>query len=205
MKDAFNILLDLTNSFVLAGGLGFITTYILSELGTIHFSDENKDEKKLSLILFSIIDIVVYLLLDEITSMNIYLNLLFTLIVVLLLSFTLFNWCFKLFLNILNFFRENENLGEIDIRPVRDIMLDTNKTTAAYLFDMNSDKLITFGVLGWISHYSSRGDFEMQIIPVENELLQKLDFDEAMALALNNDGTVYLNFDKKIKMVIIYT
>ena len=61
-------LTSLINQLVTSGGIGFINLFLLIRLDYINFSKENKEDKYLYLLFFSIVNYSIYLLIVEISK-----------------------------------------------------------------------------------------------------------------------------------------
>lgn len=202
------ILFELITMFVTSGGLGFINYFILCKKGTIDITVEDKEEKKFALIIFSIINVLLIMIIDEFIiwfswfgDIHVWITILITLIVSIFLSFTFFDCMIKLLYKIINNFRKKDNLGEVNEKTVIKNLLDVNSVLFVYLYDLETENLITYGCMGWINDRKDT-DFEIEITPTD--LIESLDFLKASEMAKKIDNaSVYINFDKKIKMVIM--
>lgn len=90
-------LTSLINQLVTSGGIGFINLFLLIRLDYINFSKENKEDKYLYLLFFSIVNYSIYLLIVEISkyfSLPIELHIPVAIFLVLILSiiFTFILW-----------------------------------------------------------------------------------------------------------------
>lgn len=198
--DTTKILTKMILSLALGGGFGYINYYILNNLRITNIGENDKDEKIFSLILFSILNIVLFNLANSLIH-NIYLNILATLIVTVILSFTVFKWIMKFLYFIINKSRKKSNLGESNNRSVRSLIFDSNKVLFVYLYGLENDKLLSYGCMGW-QNESKNKDYDFEIVPTD--LIKPETFDEAVLRAQKHvDASIYINIDKKIKMVVI--
>ncbi|GAA6320570.1 hypothetical protein [Thomasclavelia ramosa] len=193
------ILLETTISFILAGGLGYINYFILTASGVVNINRKDKDEKKFILILFSIINILLY----QIIKTYIY-NYIFAIFISLILSiifsFTLYKWTLSILYLFINKIRDKNGYGEINNKSVRTSLFNRNDVLFVYVYDLYDDKLLSHGCMGWQNEDNSEFDFE--IIPFEG--LEELSYKEAIKkVEKNDDMSIYINVDKKIKIVII--
>lgn len=206
--DFTGILFELLISFLLAGGFGYINYFILHKTGIINVSNDNKEEKLFSLILFSIINLAMFILfkgiLDNINIESwiiVFISLIITLGVTIFASFTLFKWIVNNLYIVINNNRKKIQLGEIDNKSVRTLIFDKNKVLFAYMYSLESGELLSYGCIGW-QHEKKDGDFEIEIVPTD--LLEELNYGEAIEMARKNvDASIYINVNKKIKIVVI--
>lgn len=191
-------LINLIISFILGWGLSYINYFILYNLCVINLNEKNKEEKIFNLILFSIINIIFYQILEMYIDNYIF-SIAITFIVSIVASFTLFKYFIQKIYNLLNIRRLKDNLGELSNKSVRNHIFNINKTLFIYIYDLQSN-LLSYGCMGWQDENSD--DFEFEVIPFPG--LDKLSFDEAINKANKNDGmSVYVNIDKNLKIVVI--
>ena len=194
-----DIILKIVVPFILSGGLGYINYIILSLLGTINVTKKNTEEKKVYLIFFSILNILIFYVLNR--HFNDYLiNFIFTIIITIVFSFTLYEFMFKWLFKLLNYCRKNKELGEIQNREIENILFDKNRVLFAYVYDLRTHELLCYGCLGYYN--INDGELNFEIIPFPN--LDEYKFDEAMnACNRNNGSSIYVNTSKNLKIVII--
>ena len=194
-----DIILKIVVPFILSGGLGYINYIILSLLGTINITKKNTEEKKVYLIFFSILNILIFYVLNR--HFNDYLiSFIFTIIITIVFSFTLYEFMFKWLFKLLNFCRKNKELGEIQNREIENILFDKNRVLFAYVYDLRTHELLCYGCLGYYN--INDGELNFEIIPFPN--LDEYKFDEAMnACNRNNGSSIYVNTSKNLKIVII--
>ena len=194
-----DIILKIVVPFILSGGLGYINYIILSLLGTINVTKKNTEEKKVYLIFFSILNILIFYVLNR--HFNDYLiNFIFTIIITIVFSFTLYEFMFKWLFKLLNYCRKNKELGEIQNREIENILFDKNRVLFAYIYDLRTHELLCYGCLGYYN--INDGELNFEIIPFPN--LDEYKFDEAMnACNRNNGSSIYVNTSKNLKIVII--
>lgn len=201
--DASELLVKLVVALALAGGFGYINYYILQNIGVINISKEDKDDKSFSLILFSVLNVLLFIMINSIFGKDVDLWILVsgTLILTIFLSFTMFKWMMKALFSIFNNTRKKEELGEISNSSVRTLIFDNNRVLFVYMYELDSDKLLAYGCMGWQNELKEY-DFEMEIIPTDKA--KRMGFTEAMEMAQKNDDvSLYVNVDKKIKIVVI--
>lgn len=201
--DASELLVKLVVALALAGGFGYINYYILQNIGVINISKEDKDDKSFSLILFSVLNVLLFIMINSIFGKDVDLWILVsgTLILTIFLSFTMFKWMMKALFSIFNNTRKKEELGEISNSSVRTLIFDNNRVLFVYMYELDSDKLLAYGCMGWQNELKEY-DFEMEIIPTDKA--KRMGFNEAMEMAQKNDDvSLYVNVDKKIKIVVI--
>lgn len=194
-----DIILKIVVPFILSGGLGYINYIILSLLGTINITKKNTEEKKVYLIFFSILNILIFYVLNR--HFNDYLiSFIFTIIITIVFSFTLYEFMFKWLFKLLNYCRKNKELGEIQNREIENILFDKNRVLFAYVYDLRTHELLCYGCLGYYNINDKELNFE--IIPFPD--LDEYKFDEAMnACNRNNGSSIYVNTSKNLKIVII--
>ena len=194
-----DIILKIVVPFILSGGLGYINYIILSLLGTINVTKKNTEEKKVYLIFFSILNILIFYVLNR--HFNDYLiNFIFTIIITIVFSFTLYEFMFKWLFKLLNYCRKNKELGEIQNREIENILFDKNRVLFAYVYDLRTHELLCYGCLGYYNINDKELNFE--IIPFPD--LDEYKFDEAVnACNRNNGSSIYVNTSKNLKIVII--
>lgn len=194
-----DIILKIVVPFILSGGLGYINYIILSLLGTINVTKKNTEEKKVYLIFFSILNILIFYVLNR--HFNDYLiSFIFTIIITIVFSFTLYEFMFKWLFKLLNYCRKNKELGEIQNREIENILFDKNRVLFAYVYDLRTHELLCYGCLGYYN--INDGELNFEIIPFPN--LDEYKFDEAMNACNKNSGSsIYVNTSKNLKIVII--
>ena len=194
-----DIILKIVVPFILSGALGYINYIILSLLGTINVTKKNTEEKKVYLIFFSILNILIFYVLNR--HFNDYLiNFIFTIIITIVFSFTLYEFMFKWLFKLLNYCRKNKELGEIQNREIENILFDKNRVLFAYVYDLRTHELLCYGCLGYYNINDKELNFE--IIPFPD--LDEYKFDEAVnACNRNNGSSIYVNTSKNLKIVII--
>lgn len=198
--DLTKIIIDMLVSFILAGGLGYINYFILDNLGVIQGETGNTEEKRFALIFFTIIDILIFQFIKNNIFSNYVIVIFISLLVTLLFSFTVYKWMIELMYKVINFIRQKNNLGMTSNKNTKSNIFNKNRVLFAYVFDLNSDKLICHGCMGWMELLNEHLEFE--IIPFAG--LEPLSFEEAMKkVEKNDDMSVYINVDKNIKIVVI--
>lgn len=195
-----DLLMKIILSLGLGGGFGYINYYILNNLGIINIDKDEKEEKTFSLILFSILNVLLFNFLND-TMGNAYASVLMTLIITVVLSFTLFKTMMSAFYTVMNKSRDKLSLGELNNKSVRTLIFDSNKVIFVYLYGLETNKLLSYGCMGWQKE-TKDSDYEFEIVPTDK--LESIEYDEAVKLAEKNvDTSIYINIDKKIKMVVI--
>lgn len=197
------IFYSLVKSFCLAGGLGYINYFILEKIGELHISQDDKDDKKFFMILFSLINLMINFLIDEIID-NIYISISITIILAIIFSFTVYKWISSLVYILINKYRKKNELGEYSSKTVRESVFDKNKVLFIYVYDLFSNEPIVCGCLGW-NDFNSKDFKEFELCPFPGGM-EQIPFSEAFEIASsekNIDASVYINVDKKIKIVVI--
>ncbi len=196
-----DLLKQMILAFVTAGGCGYVNYYILDNLNKINISENDSNDKIFVLGLFSLINLLVCFLFTDVFKWNLVASVASTLVLTIILSFTLFPWVIGKYTNYINKARKDSfGNGEFNSKSVKTILFDRNEVLFVYVFDLRSDKLLIHGCMGWENQKSK--NYEFSIYPFPG--LEKLTFDEAMnKCETNDDVEAYVNVDKQIKIVII--
>lgn len=199
----------LFNSLIAAGGIGFVNLFILLRLDKINLTKDNKEDRTLFLMFFSIINYGIFLLTINILEMFsiggtlcIGLGIIFTLIISVLLSFFAWIPMSKFIIAKINSERRKEQLSSYDSRSIKKITFSFNENKPIYIFDFDNN-LIFSGMSGWFSDLDG-ADLEFLLYPFNqeselNEYNKLIDYISSK----NVDSDVYVNIDKKIKIIII--
>lgn len=200
---------NLINSLITAGGLGFINLLILMRIDKINFSSNNKEDKAICLIFFSIVNYGLFLLMLEIfkflsinKSIQIPLSIISVIIISILLTFFVIPPLSNLFSKSINNQRKKEQLSIYDSRPIKKIAFNFKINKAIYIFDFENN-LISSGMSGYFSN-SDDIDFEIILSPF-NEVSELNDYNKLISYISSPDveSDIYLNIDKKIKIIIL--
>lgn len=200
---------NLINQLITSGGIGFINLFLLIRLDYINFSKDNKEDKYFYLLFFSIINYGIYLLMLEISkffSIPSQFHIPLAIISVLILSviFTFLIWIplIKILFKKVNDYRGKEKRSSYDSRSIKKIAFSFKENKAIFIFDFEN-KHIYSGISGWFSDIDE-ADFEMILYPF-NERTSLEDYDELIKYISteNVDADVYVNVDKKIKIITI--
>ena len=202
-------LTSLTNQLITSGGIGFINLFLLIRLDYINFSKENKEDKYLYLLFFSIVNYAIYLLIVEISKyfslpveLHIPLAIVFVLILSIILTFILWITLIKLLFKKVNGYRGKEKRSSYDSRSIKKIAFSFKENKAIFIFDFDN-KLIFSGLSGWFSDIDE-ADFEFILYPFNEKT--KLDNYDTLVEYISTeqvDADVYINIDKKIKVIIV--
>lgn len=203
----------LLTALITAGSLGFINFFILKRLGVFTLRKSNEQDTKHFLLLFSLLNYVIYLLsfiyiknrfinLEELLVIAI--SIVLTIMLTILLSLFIFPIIADGFNKTLNFLRKNKQLSEIDHRGPRDIVFNNDKYQAVFIFDFNKTLISS----GYLEHYSNESDYyEITLVPFDEEpYLNSYDrvkkFSESEANQ-DRDINILLDFEKKLQYFII--
>lgn len=208
-----NNLLEIFSIFLTVGGLGFVNYFILSRMDRININKHNKEDKPLFLILFSLLNYTIYLaslyvvVEGPLKISNAYLStlisILLTLIITVFLSFTLFSWLSSEIKEKINKNRKGSGISHYDSLTVKQRVFNFSASRMIYIYNL-SNQLIDCGYSGWFSSLED-DDFELSLIPFDgkstvSEYQEVLDYINRNKL----ESDVYLNFDKNVKIVVIY-
>lgn len=210
MQNNFGLLLT---ALITAGSLGFINFFILKRLGVFTLRKSNEQDTKHFLLLFSLLNYVIYLLsfiyiknrfinLEELLVIAI--SIVLTIVLTILLSLFIFPIIADGFNKTLNFLRKNKQLSEINHRGPRDIVFNNDKYQAVFIFDFNKTLISS----GYLEHYSNESDYyEITLVPFDEEpYLNSYDrvkkFSESEA-DRDRDINILLDFEKKLQYFII--
>lgn len=154
----FNILIT---SFFAAGGLGFINYYVLERLSFIRQAKDKKDEKALLILFFSIVNYATFLFVFSVPNgstdirtfiVNIAVAVVWTLVISLILSFTLYPIFSKLLVLFINWFRARFlNASSVNNLTPKEDTLAGNSVKYLYIFDFTHEKLGEGYLAGWTS------------------------------------------------------
>lgn len=199
----------LVNSLIAAGGIGFINIFILLRLDRINFTKDNKEDKTLFLIFFSIINYSLYLLFIELLShllnnriLLISLCILLTLIASIILSVFIWLPISKMIISKINQTRKKEQLSSYDSRSIKKMAFSFTTNKPIYIFDFDN-RLIFSGMSGWFSDLDG-ADLEFLMTPFNEK--SELDCYEKLIDFIQSeevDSDIYVNADKKLKIIII--
>jgi hypothetical protein len=185
--DIQKVLLEMFVSFALAGGLGYINYFILTSMETININRKDNDEKNFILILFSIVNILLYQTI-KIYIINYIIAIFISLILSIGLSFTIYKWIMKYLYKLINSIRKKDGYGEINNSSVRTNIFNKSNVIFVYVYDLYENKLLSHGCMGWQNEDSEY--FEFEVIPFDG--LEKLSFDEAVKkVEKNDDMSIY--------------
>ena len=202
-------LTSLINQLITSGGIGFINLFLLIRLDYINFSKENKEDKYLYLLFFSIVNYSIYLLIVEVSkyfslpiAFHIPIAILFVLILSIIFTFILWIPLIKILFKKVNDYRGKDKRSSYDSRSIKKIAFSFKENKAIFIFDFDN-KLIFSGISGWFSDIDE-ADFEFILYPF-NESTELDNYDTLIKYVSteNIDADVYINIDKKIKVIII--
>ncbi|PQF22077.1 hypothetical protein [Enterococcus mundtii] len=205
-----DLLLEMLNSLITAGGLGFINLFILTRLDKINISKENKEDKIIFLLLFSIINYGLFLIILEylkkhpfVRNIEIPISIILVTIISVILSFTLFSGILTWINKKINNLRNKENLSSFDSRSIKKIAFGFETNKPIFIFTLDN-QLIFSGQSGWFSDLDN-SDFELITYPFNSK--SELDnYDKIIEYITCEEveSEVYINIDKKIKIIIIH-
>lgn len=208
----YNNFFLLLSAFFTAGSLGFINYFILEKLNILIFQKSNENDKKHFLLFFSLLNyaiyLLIYLLLKKITNLgelsNISVSIFLTLSLTILLSLFIFPYVAEKFSDLLNSFRKNSNLSELEHNSPRDLMFDNKKMQSVFIFDFDKNLISS----GYLEYRSDQSDYyEIILIPFDGK--PRLDdYDKVEEYFQSDNGQennprILLDFEKKIQYFII--
>lgn len=217
-QDMYKILNILLTSFVAAGGLGFINFVILEKLEIIRQNKEQKDEKILFVLFFSIVNYALFLLVfsfpDEEIAISKFIQqlsfgILQTLLISIVLSFSLYPLLAKILKATINTFRKRvlRKPKADNLTPKERLFSVTGVSSFIYIFNFEENKLAEGYLEGWLNDTEAKNQVILTA-PASptghsyeqvQELFSQLDNDPM------KDTTRHLiDFDNKIHYFIFY-
>lgn len=173
-ENILNLLIPLLISFMSAGGFGFMNYYIMNELGYLNIIEEEKEDKKLIIQFFSIINFLVFLgFMNYFSETNIMTiktiskSLTYTLFVTILLSvvvYALIGWGVS---SALKFIREKV-LRKIPAssKTPKVLTFGSNQIQEVFVFTLDGKTMIGHGDLhNWTDKNTYRNEFSIK--PIE--------------------------------------
>ena len=123
----------------------------------------------------------------------------------ILLTLTLYSWVIKNVTKLINWVRLRNNESPLDPQSVRKIIFNKREPYLVYIYNLETNKLIS---CGYMDKYNtpSEEDFEMSVFPISSK---KATYDRIYEIAVSesykkNRPMLYLNFEKKIKIIVFY-
>lgn len=161
-ENAYKIFNILLTSFVSAGGLGFINFIVLEKLGIVRQNNEQKDEKILYVLFFSIVNYALFLLVFSFPEKNIAMEdfikqisieVLITLLLSIILSFSVYPLLAKILRALINFFRRIILKKPIidNQTPKERLLSKGDVSTFVYIFDFDKNRIAEGYLDGWIN------------------------------------------------------
>jgi hypothetical protein len=161
-EDIYKIFNVLLTSFIGAGGLGFINFIILEKLEIIRQDKEQKDEKLLFVLFFSIVNYALFLLIFSFPDGNMFisefikqlsLGIILTLAISIVLSFTVYPLLAKILKLAINFFRKVIlNKPSADNQTPKERLLSKGDvSTFVYIFDFDKNRIAEGYLDGWLN------------------------------------------------------
>lgn len=161
---------NLITAFVTAGGLGFINFYILDKLDIIKIKKNEKEDKALFILFFSIINYSMYLffssniVLSKISKNELLLesakSIIFTVCITVFLSMTIFPLLAKFLFKAINHVRvEWLKKSRVENANPRDLVFNSKVPLFVYIFDLDGK----FVAEGYLKHWSTDADNLNQI------------------------------------------
>lgn len=217
-ENLYKILNILITSFVAAGGLGFINFVILEKLDIIRQDKEQKDEKILFILFFSIVNYALFLLIfsfpKEDVAMSKFISqlsfgVLVTLATSVMLSFSIYPMLAKILKAMINVFRKKIlKKPKADNQTPKERLFSASGVSAfVYIFDFEEKKLGEGYLEGWLNDTETKNQVVLTApesptghsYEQVQELFSQLDNDP------KKDTTRHLiDFDNKIHYFIIY-
>lgn len=231
MKE-FTKMIDL---FVLSGGIGFINYFILTKKGTLNIKKDNKEDKTLFILFFSVVNMAIYHLLLSFSPVlkkaimrveflgfidNIYfyraIAIIATLGISIFMSLYIYPMSAKVINNKINKTRiDNEGKTLVNQYPPRTMTLDKNQRIEAFIFSLSkSDGERQYIANGFIDTWSDNIDDRKQLTlyPRTNDYKTKIFTENEVLEIINNeeipDNSTRIYIDKDLDMIfylIYYT
>ena len=197
-------------SFLASGGLGYINYYILSSIDLINFDENDSEEKKLSLLLFSIINFIILLSFinyfgyekDVLIKSLIY-SFLITIILTTILSFTLYVIIIKFIKWLITRYRNEKGKSTISNLTVKEQLFDEDIAKPVFIFDLRTHKLLNSGFIGAFN-INPKKDYELEVFPFP-EKTDLNTYEDLCEYSIKNskDVVVYINADKELLIFLI--
>lgn len=213
-----NSFMVLLTSFISSGGIGFVNYYILSELGWLNIPETKKDEKRVAILFFSVINFMIFLVFcytfsneQSISFLKLSLSIIVTAVISIIFSFKAYPKVVEKILNRINKERlDNEKTVNSSLSP-RSEAFDNSSTQEIFVFPLeNSINENSVIVHGYLHHWSDSEEYknEFSIIPAkyekyfftENETIQYLERAEAK----NYDTEIFIDTEAKLKYFIVF-
>ncbi|HCD07694.1 MAG TPA: hypothetical protein DEQ50_05420 [Lactobacillus sp.] len=211
MKDIINIIIGMLAS----GALGYINYSMLVSNGLVS-SFENNNDKHSTIIIYSIIDLAIYLLINVIISIWIKIPLLNISLSIIITFLTVYEFMkyvspkiYQTMLSKTNKYRNNENLTSQSVYTPREQAFEQDYNMKVYIYDF-SGNLINYGWLKGVSE-SIELDHEILLTPngqkediSESELQDIMDYQTYKPSDEIEGTNIYIDLKNKIKYYIIY-
>lgn len=194
---------------IAAGALGFVNYSILSRLDTINLTKEMKEDKKAYMMLFGagnyFLFILVQYLISKLTGMNVVTDVLaffITLLGTVTGTYFLGDKAGNFVNKMINKKRQKNGKSLYDSNSVRTMALNLKEPCPMYVYDFNN-KLIWAGYSGWFSTLEEL-DFDFTTVPF-NEKPELYEYEDVLGHieSIDVESKVYINTDKKIKLILL--
>lgn len=203
------MLQQIISSLVTVGGLGFINYYVAEQMDAIDF--KGKDEKLIvpCMLCFSVIDYIVYLLINYIFSLfvrnqnlNAALSLIFTIICSFLITLYFINPVSKIVNGFINRRRKKQSFSEIQNDDLWNYFLKDNKEVRCYIYDFNNN----FIANGWVQVSNKDSEnLAVSLDPFKDDISEDELYESIKSDSFYNSHTInQLVFpNKRIKIYLI--
>lgn len=192
-----------------AGALGFVNYSILSRLDTINLTKDMKEDKQAYLVMFGagnyfLFTLIQYLLspIIQINVLNDVLSFLLTFVITGLSTYKFGDRLGNVANKMINGKRQQAGKAFYDSKSVKNITLNSQESCPMYVYDFNN-RLIFAGYSGWFS-ICEELDFEFSAYPFNKkpEMYKYEDLIEYIE-SIDVESKVYINTDKKIKIILL--
>lgn len=218
LDNGYILLNTLVANFVTAGGLGFINYVILEKFEIIRNKKTSRDEKKLFILFFSLVNYALFLYVFKFPNkelpirdfvVRLSLGIIITLVISVLLTFTIYPLLAKVLLELTNWFRTKILNKPISSNLTEKERLFSRNDVYTYLYIFDFDKmLIGEGYLdGWLNDTDDKN----QLTLLKGNPDNNYTFDEVNQMVNEqfndpNENTTrhLIDFDQKLHYFIFY-
>ncbi|MCO6528960.1 hypothetical protein [Lactobacillus sp.] len=210
----------IVTSFLLAGGLGYISYLILEMTGVISSEESNSSKVNILSLLFSLPNYFIYLLIQRKLRLGLILSLFFTILIITTYTYVVGKFAIKIMFHIINFEKTHTLNTGLDLgQPWTAI--EKENVTLVYLYNLDHSLI----ACGFGKNFSSNGNsvnlyadkqFETGVSSYEDVFKcaykkketdkSKRDSNDAYGVPIEgylcHNATVHINFKKGFIMII---
>ena len=214
---------QLITTFIMTGGIGFINFFLLSKMDKISINKNEKEDKALIILFFTIVNYTIYLIIKsfvikEVSHLSVTLiegiSIGLTLFVTLICSLTVFPLLISLTEIFIDFTRKNVQHKSVkhSFSP-KSMAFDINKAQEIFVFTLEyTDGKRNYVTNGYMSTWSDSEEYKNQftVTPSQDEGIYN-DYTENEVISQMNgyqkDGKktlIYIDNDQKLIFYIVY-